>query len=317
MTKLILKRLLAGVIILFVVSLIVFWATQALPGDAAQAILGKEATPERLAALRQQLNLNDPVVVQYLHWLGGLLTFDLGTSFANGQSVANFLFPRIMNSLVLMLVSAVIATPLSMFIGTYVAVRFGKPVDNATGMITLALASLPEFVVGIFLVFLFSTGVFHLLPAVFVANQPGPIWQDPTQLILPVVALVLAVSPYIIRMQRATSLEVLDSEYIQQARLKGIPEWKVLTRHSIPNSIGPVAQVVALQLAWLAGGVVIIEYLFRFPGIGFALVDAVANRDIPVVQGLTLLIAAVYIIVNIGADLIGLAANPKVRMAAQ
>lgn len=315
MLRLVARRLAHGVAILFAVSIVVFLATQALPGDAAQAILGREATPERLAALREQLHLGEPLVGQYLAWLQGIVTFDLGHSLASGLSVSELLIPRISNSLVLMLLAALVATPLAIAIGTWSALRRDTAGDHATSIVTLVLAALPEFVIGIFLVLLLSTGVFHLLPAVFVANEPGPIWVDPAQLVLPTLTLVLAVGPYIVRMMRATMLEVLESEYIQQARLKGLPERVVLLRHALPNAIGPVAQVVALQMAWLAGGAVVVEYLFRFPGVGFALVDAVNNRDLPVVQGLALLIAAVYIVVNLAADVVALATNPKVRTA--
>ncbi|MGH3519735.1 MAG: ABC transporter permease [Haloechinothrix sp.] len=315
MFRLIARRLLTGLVILWAVSVVVFLATQALPGDAAQAILGREATPERLAALREQLHLGEPILSQYLAWLHSIVTFDLGNSLASGLPVSELLIPRISNSLVLMTVAGIIATPLAIAIGAWSALRRDTAGDHATSTVTLVLAALPEFVVGIFLVLLLSTGVFHLLPAVFVAKQAGPIWVDPTQLVLPALTLVLAVGPYIVRMMRATMLEVLESEYVQQARLKGLPERVVLFRHALPNAIGPVAQVIALQMAWLAGGVVVVEYLFRFPGVGFALVDAVNNRDLPVVQGLSVLIAAVYIVVNLAADVVALATNPKVRTA--
>lgn len=317
MLKLVVRRLASGLIILFAVSILVFLTTKALPGDAAQAILGREATPARLAAVREQLHLDQSPLMQYLAWLGGIFTGDLGSSFATGEPISELVTPRMMNSLVLMVISAVIATPIAIVLGTWSALRRDKTADHATSMVTLVLASMPEFVVGILLVLLLSTGVFHLLPAVFVAKHPGPIWVDPTQLVLPVLTLVLAVGPYIVRMMRATMIEVLESPYVLQARLKGLPERIVLWRHAIPNSIGPVAQVVALQLAWLAGGVVIVEFLFRFPGVGFALVDAVNNRDILVVQDISLLIAAVYIVVNLAADIVALATNPRVRTAAR
>lgn len=315
MLRLVIRRLIIGIVILWAVSVVVFAATQALPGDAAQAILGKDATPQRLAALRERLGTGQPLVVQYVSWLKGVVTLNLGNSLASGLPVAQMLVPRISNSLVLMLIAACIATPISIVIGAYAAVRRDRGADHATQGASLVIAALPEFVVGILLVLILSTGTFHLLPAVFVAKRPGPIWIDPTQLVLPALTLALIVSPYIVRMTRATMLEVLESEYVQQARLKGLPGRTVLFKHALPNAAGPVAQVIALQLAWLAGGTVVVEYLFRFPGVGLALVDAVNNRDLPVVQGLTLLIAAVYIVVNLLADVIALAANPRVRTA--
>lgn len=313
MTRLLVKRILLGVVILWAVSVVVFLATQALPGDAARAILGREATPERLAALRAQLHLDDPLYLQYFSWLGRLFRLDLGESYANGMPVAQLLGSRLDNSLALMLCATVISVPVSILVGTYSALRRDRAFDHTSSVLSLVLASLPEFVVGILLVLVFATGALNLLPAVYVQTGSGSAWSDPTQLVLPTLTMVLAVSPYIVRIMRATMIEVLESEYVQQARLKGLPERTVILRHALPNSIGPVAQVIALQLAWLAGGVVLVEFLFRFPGIGFALVDAVNNRDLPVVQTLTLAIAAVYIVVNLLADVVSLAANPKVR----
>ncbi|MGW1676553.1 ABC transporter permease [Saccharopolyspora sp. NPDC002376] len=317
MTRMLVKRILLGLVILWAVSVVVFLATQALPGDAARAILGREATPERLAALREQLHLDDPLWMQYFSWLGNIFQLNLGESYANGMPVTELLSSRLTNSLALMLCATVISVPLSILVGTYSALRRDKAFDHTVSVLSLVLAALPEFVVGILLVLLFSTGVLNLLPAVYVMTGSGSAWSDPVQLVLPTLTMVLAVSPYMVRIMRATMIEVLESEYVQQARLKGMPERTVILRHALPNSIGPVAQVIALQLAWLAGGVVIVEFLFRFPGIGFALVDAVNNRDLPVVQTLTLAIAAVYIVVNLLADVVSLAANPKVRSAAR
>ncbi|WP_067966417.1 ABC transporter permease [Nocardiopsis trehalosi] len=316
MTRLVLKRLAYGLLTLFVVSLVVFLATQALPGDAARAILGRDATPERLEALRAQLRLDDPLVVQYGSWLAGVVTLDLGTSFANALPVSEYLAQRAVGSLTLMALAAVIATPVAVFLGAYSALRRDRAADHATSAATLVLAAIPEFAVGILLILAFSTGFLHLLPAVFAGNGQA-VLEDPEQLVLPVATLVLAVSPPIIRMMRASMIEVLESEYVQQARLKGLPERTVIWRHAAPNAIGPVAQVIALQLGWLAGGVVAIEYLFGFPGIGLALMDAINTRDLPVIQAVTLLIAAVYIVVNLLADIVGLAANPKVRVSAR
>jgi len=309
------KRALFGVFTLWVVSLVVFLATQALPGDAARAILGREATPERLAALRERLHLGESLPSQYAHWLGNLLTFDLGDSLASNKLVTQLMGPALVNSSILMLCAAAIAVPLSIAIGTWSALKRDSVGDQVTSVITLVLAALPEFVVGILLVLVFSTGFLHVLPAVVVVPPGEHVWSNPDQLVLPTLTLVFAVSPYIIRIMRATMLEVLDSEYVQQARLKGVPERTVIARHAIPNAIGPVAQVIALQLAWLVGGVVLVEFLFRYPGIGFQLTDAVTNRDLPLVQGLVLVIALFYVVVNLIADVVTLAANPKVRTA--
>lgn len=315
MRRLLGKRALFGVFTLWVVSIVVFLATQALPGDAARAILGREATPQRLAALRDQLHLGDSLPSQYIQWLGDIVTLDLGNSLASRESVTALMGPALLNSSILMLCAALIAVPLSILIGTWSALKREGLLDQAVSVVTLVLAALPEFVIGILLVLVFSTGLLHWLPAVVVMTPGDHVWNHPNQLVLPTLTLVLAVAPYIIRMMRATMLEVLESEYVQQARLKGLPERTVIFRHALPNAIGPVAQVIALQLAWLIGGVVLVEFLFRYPGIGFQLTDAVTNRDLPLVQGLVLAIALFYVIVNLLADVITLAANPKVRTA--
>ncbi|WGW12344.1 ABC transporter permease [Saxibacter everestensis] len=311
--RLITRRLLISIVILLLVSILVFVATLLLPGDPAQAILGQQATPERLAALREQMNLNDPVWQRYLSWLGGLFVGDFGTSTANGSSVAALLSSRIGASLVLMVLAAVIAIPVGVLVGSYSALRRGRTGDHVVTGLSLVLAALPEFVVGIALITLFSTTVFTVLPSVTMAPPGEAVWAYPSQLILPTVTLVLVVSPYIVRMMRATMIEVLDSGYVEMARLKGVPERQVILRHAVPHALAPVAQVVAIQLAWLAGGIVVVEFLFRYPGVGQALVDAVANRDIQVVQTLSMLVAAVYVVVNLLADIVGILTNPKLR----
>ncbi|HEX6444478.1 MAG TPA: ABC transporter permease [Streptosporangiales bacterium] len=315
MTRLIGRRLLIGLVVLFVVSLLVFAASLLLPGDAAQAILGRTASPDRLAALRAQMHLDQPAAQRYLTWLGDLFTGSLGNSLANGQPVGQLIAYRLGNSGILLLCSAVIATPVSILVGTWSALRRGRAVDNAFSTSSLVLASLPEFVIGILLILVFSTTLLHWFPAVALVSEHRSMWNQASVLVLPTVTLVLAVSPYISRMMRATMIEVLDSEYVQQARLKGLPERVVLLRHALPNGIGPVAQVIALQLAWLAGGVVVVEYLFRYPGVGQGIVDAVTNRDLPTLQALVMLIAFVYVVFNLLADVVSIVSNPRLRTA--
>lgn len=313
MLSMILKRLAVSVLVLLAVSFVVFVFTLLLPGDPAQAILGQQATPERLEALRSQLGLDQPWWQRYFDWLGGILTGDLGVSAATGGSISALLGERIVNSLVLMAIAAVIAVPLGLALGTWAALRRGRASDTVLNTGSMILASLPEFVVGIVLVALFSTTVLQILPSVTMAAPGTRVWEFPLQLVLPVAALVLVVVPYMVRMMRQTMTEVLSSGYVEMARLKGVPERQVILRHALPHAIGPVAQVVAMQLAWLAGGIVVIEVLFRYPGIGQAMVDAVSNRDVQVVQTISLLIAAFYVVVNLLADVVGILANPKLR----
>lgn len=311
--KLILRRLLISIVILFAVSLIVFFATLLLPGDPARAILGQQATPERIEALNREMNLDSPPLTRYIMWLGGLFTGSLGTSVATGEPVSQLLSDRVGATLVLMIAAAAISIPAGIGLGIYSALRRGRPSDTAVSTASLVLAALPEFVVGIGLVTLFSTTVFSILPAVTMSPPGTQVWQFPSQLILPTAVLVLVVTPYIARMMRATMIEVLDSGYVEMARLKGVPERRVIWRHALPHAVGPVAQVIAIQLAWMAGGVVVVEFLFRYPGIGQALIDAVNYRDVQVVQAVTMIVALIYIIVNLLADIVGILANPKLR----
>lgn len=315
MIPVLLRRLGLGLITLVLVSLLVFATTQALPGDAAQAMLGKEATPERLAALREQLHLTAPVWQQYALWIGGVLHGDFGRSLATEQPVWTLLHARIGNSAFLVLAAALIAIPASILIGVAGAVRRDRAIDHILSMASLVLAALPDFVIGILLVMLFATQVFHVLPAVTMLDDDVPIWRQAAQVILPAVTLDIAVIPYMARIMRASMIEVLESEYVQMARLKGMPPARVILRHALPNAMVPFIQVTALQLAWLAGGVVVVEFVFRFPGIGQALIDAVANRDLPVVQTLALLIGAVYVLLNTLADVATILLTPRLRTA--
>ena len=311
MGKFILRRLGVSIFILFAVSVIIFCATLLLPGSPATAILGQQATPERIAALEAEMNLDEPPVKRYLLWLGGVFTGDFGTSTSTGGPVSELLGEPLVNSLVLMLLAAAISIPVGILLGVYAAWWRGYKRDQAITWVTLILAALPEFVIGIALVTLFATSVFQVLPAVTM-NPPGShVWEYPSQLVLPTLTLTLVVSPYIARMTRATMIETLDSGYVEMARLKGVPERRVIFGHALPHAVGPIAQVVAIQLAWLAGGIVVVEYLFRYPGLGVALIDAVNYRDVQVVQAVSLLIAAVYVVVNLLADIIGILANPK------
>lgn len=311
--RLIGKRLATSVLILLVVSMLIFFTTLLLPGDPAQAILGQQATPERIAALHQQMNLDEPAWTRYLLWLEGMVHGDLGVSAATGQPVSELIGERVGASLVLMVAAGLIAIPAGVFAGIWSALKRGRPADTAITGISLVLAALPEFVIGIALVALFSTTVFSVLPAVTMNPPDSKVWDFPEQLILPVLVLVLVVAPYIARMMRATMLEVLDSGYVEMARLKGVPERRVILRHALPHAIGPVAQVIAIQLAWMAGGVVVVEFLFRYPGLGQALIDAVNYRDVMVVVAISMIVAAVYIVVNLVADVVGILSNPKLR----
>jgi len=309
----ILRRLLLGIVVLILVSILVFLATQALPGDPARAILGREATPASLAALRRQLHLDQPVIEQYWTWVTGLLHGNLGTSLAAQEPVSTLLAPKLVNSAVLVALAAVLSIPLSIAIGAYAALKREKAFDQASSNLLLGLAALPEFVVGLVLVILFATTVLHVLPAVSTIPPGSRPWNNWLALILPTLALVIAVAPYVARIMRASMIEVLESDYVEMARLKGLPERTVLIRHALPNALGPVFQVIALNLAYLAGGIIFIEVVFNYTGVGGAIAEAVVNHDLPVIQALAMLIAAVYVILNLLADVATILVTPKLR----
>jgi peptide/nickel transport system permease protein len=312
--KLILIRVGLGVLTLFLVSVVVFVATQALPGDTAKAILGREAAnKDRYEALKEQLGLNEPMYKQYTSWLGGVITGDLGDSLAQGTPVTGLIGRRVLNSFILVFIAALVSVPVSLILGSITALRRDSKFDASVTVGSLALAALPEFVIGLILILVFATQVFKILPATSRVDSSVPIVQQLDLFILPALTLTLAVAPYITRILRASTIEVLESEYVMMARLKGLPERLVLNRHALPNALAPALQVTALNLAWLAGGVVVVEYLFAFPGIGSLLVDSVANRDMPMVQAITLIIAAVYVIANLTADILTILVSPRLR----
>jgi len=310
------RRIGLAVLTLWLVSILVFVATTAL-GDPVRAILGKDynANKARVAQLTDQLNLNESLITRYFHWLGGLFTGDLGTSIANQRPVSELIGGNVANTLVLVLLSAVVMIPVAFGIAMISANYRGRRPDTVIQTVLLALAGLPEFVTGILLVALFSTTVFHWLPAVTLVPPGGHPWGAPKSMILPIATLVLAVAPYVSRIVRSTLLEVLDSDYVELARLKGIPETVVMRKHALLNAIVPGIQVIALQLAWLAGGVVIVETVFNYPGIGFQLVDSVRNHDIPMVQALSMIMAGIYVGVNLVADLLSILLTPRARTA--
>jgi len=312
-TGFVIRRLLLGLLVLFMVSIVIFAATQALPGDPARAILGRSATPASLAALRLKLHLDQPVFTQYWTWLTGLLRGNLGTSLAAQEPVTTLLKPKLVNSSVLVAASAIVSIPLSIAIGSWAAFKREKIFDTVSSNLLLVLAALPEFVVAVVLILLLATTVSQVLPSVSIIPPGSGPWNHPSALVLPTLTLVIAVAPYVARIMRASMIEVLESDYIEMARLKGLPERIVLVRHALPNALGPVFQVIALNLAYLAGGIVVVEYVFNYTGIGGGLQEAVVNHDLPVVQALAMLIAALYVVLNLLADVATIMVTPRLR----
>ncbi len=314
LAKLIAWRIVLGFVTLLLVSAVIFLATNALPGDPARAILGTRATPQALAELREQLGLDRPLVTRYFSWLGATVQGDLGSSLAGmKRPVSDVIGRRLYNSAILVVLAALVSVPISMGIGAYTALKRDTKLDGGVTLGTLTLSAMPEFVIGIAAILLLSTQVLHLLPATARLDQYTPLSQQLDKFVLPVLTLTLAVLPYIVRMMRASTIEVLESEYVSMARLKGVPEPLVMRRHTVPNAVVPAIQGTAMQLAWLAGGIVVVEYLFAYPGIGSALVEAVANRDYPVIQALALIMAATYVFLNLAADILTILITPRLR----
>jgi peptide/nickel transport system permease protein len=311
---LVIKRSLIGILTLVLVSILIFAATQTLPGNAASAVLLNTATPQRLHALEVQLGLTRPAVEQYWTWLTGVLHGNFGKSLANGQPVSTLIGGRILNSLVLVVLAGAIGTLIGVGLGVLAAARRDSVFDHVLSVTSLGVTALPEFVVAVVLVIFFAAVVIHWFPAVSVFAPGTPPWSNPRELVLPVVTLVIVVVPYVFRMMRASMIDALESDYVQMAQLKGVPKWRVLLFHALPNAIAPTIQVIGLTFLYLAGGVVVVEYLFNYPGLGQALVGAVSDRDIPQIQAIVLVLAAFYIAVNILTDVIALAVSPRRRL---
>lgn len=311
--RLVLRRLALGLLTLFVVAVVVFAATQILPGDAARAVLGRSANPERLQALREQMQLDRPAVAQFWSWLTGLLAGDFGTSLANQQPIIGQIAPRVANSLALLILVGLVAVPCSIALGVAAALRKGGTFDTSVSVTALGMAAAPEFVIAIGLIVLFSTVVFHWLPPVSLIPPGTSVLARPRILVLPVLTLTIVVIPYIFRMIRASMIEVMESDYIEMAKLKGISRARLILLHALPNAVGPTLQVIALTFAYLAGGVVVVEFVFGFPGIGQGLINAVTARDIPMIQCIVLLLAAFYVAVNLLADIVTVLVTPKLR----
>jgi peptide/nickel transport system permease protein len=295
--------------------MVVLLATEVLPGNAAYAILGRNANPARLRALEATLHLNRGVFDQYWVWISGVFSGHLGRSLVNGLPVWGYVEPKIIDSAVLVFVTGTIGALAGVTVGAIAALRKDSWFDHVTSVVVLAVTSLPEFVVAIALIILLATVVWHVLPAVSLLAPGTYAWSQPELLVLPVATLVIVIVPYILRMMRAAMVEALESDYVEMARLKGVPEWRVVLVHALPNAIAPTIQVIGLNFLYLAGGVVIVEYVFNFPGIGQGLVYAVEDRDIPVIQFIVLVLAAFYVVMNILTDVIALLATPRRRIA--
>ncbi len=312
MLKLILNRMGQGVVTLFAVSILIFICTQILPGDVASAVLGQGATPETLAAFRRELGLDQPAYLRYFNWLWGALRGDLGVSMTNQRVIIDELMPRLYNTLFLAGYAALIAIPMSVGLGILAAINEGKLVDKASNILTLITISVPEFFIAYLMIIFFvvNLGWFPSLATVYPGIELGERIYITT---LPAVALTMLVAAHMLRMTRSSVLSVMSSPYIEMAFLKGAKRTRVISRHALPNAAAPIITVIALNLAYLVVGVVVLEAVFVYPGIGQLMVDAVSKRDVPVIQACGLVFAMVFVVLNTLADVAIILVNPRLR----
>ena len=301
-----------GLIILLAISIIIFFMVELLPGDIAQAVLGQSATEDNLAALRKEMGLDKPAIVRYLAWLKDAVLLDFGNSVVTKEKVTTIIGDRFLNTLFLAAYAAVIAVPVSITLGVIVALLRNSIFDRVANVVTLSFISSPEFFLGYILILYFSVN-WGLFPAIASVSDGMNFLQLLERTFLPALTLVLVVMAHMMRMTRAAIINLLASPYIEMAKLKGTPPWRVIVSHALPNAWAPIINVIALNLAYLITGVVLVEVVFVYPGIGQALVDAVSKRDFPVVQACCLIFASTFILLNLAADVGAILTNPRLR----
>ena len=314
MLFLIARRSGAGILTLLIVSAVVFFITSLLPGDAAQMILGQNATPETVAALRQQLGLDQPLLMRYFHWLSGMVQGDFGTSFASHLPVSQLVAQRIPATFELAGITTLICVPLALIIGIIAAMNRGSRLDRALVIGTMATVAVPEFLVATVAVLIFAVKL-HWVSAMSFGSPDSDLLSYLKAYALPVLTLCCVLVAQMARMTRAAIINQLDSPYLEMALLKGVSPLRAVLRHALPNAVGPIANAISLSLSYLFGGVIIIETIFSYPGLASQLVDAVSNRDLPVVQLCVMLFAACYLVLLLAADILTIAFNPKWRSA--
>jgi peptide/nickel transport system permease protein len=312
MLRLIAQRLGLGFLTLLAASVLIFAGTEILPGDVATAILQNSATPENVAELRKELGLDRPAVVRYGEWLGNAAQGNLGTSLANHRDVLQELEPRLGNTMFLAVYAALVAVPLAVVLGIMAAIWRGGIYDRLVNFFTLISISFPEYLVGYLLVKYLSVQL-GWFPSMANVAPDTTFWARLGLTFLPMCTLVLVVMAHMMRMTRASVLQVMSSPYIEMAFLKGLPKWRVVVRHAFPNALAPIINVIALDLAYLIVGVVVVEVVFVYPGLGQLMVDAVSKHDVPVVQACGLIFAAAFILLNMTADIFSILSNPRLR----
>jgi peptide/nickel transport system permease protein len=312
MLRMILLRLGTAVLTVWLASLFVFVAVQLLPGDVAQQILGQDATPEAVAAMRENLGLNRPVLERYFDWLGGMVTGNMGTSLVSGEPVAETLLIHARNTLLIAIPTIVLGITLSVVLGLLAGLYRGRGADRTISGLALVGMSVPEFVTATVLVLVFAIAI-PVFPAVVIDGAEARVSELIPFSVLPVIVLTISMAAYIVRMTRTGVIDALASEFVTTARLKGVKPGRVVVRHAMPSAILPTLNVIAINVAWLIGGVVVVEAVFNYPGMGTLMIESVHNRDLPVIQAIAVLSASVYALTNLGADLVAMGLDPRQR----
>ena len=306
------SRVTLGAVTLLVASALIFTATEVLPGDVATAILGQTATPEALEAIRKSLGLNDPPIVRYWLWLSDFLQGELGTSLTNGLPVADELGRRLVNTLFLAGVAALVALPLALLLGIIAAIKQNSLIDKAINIVSLTAISLPEFFLAYLLIVVAAVHL-NWFPSLSMVHSTTSLGERLYLVALPATTLALVVIAHIMRMTRASILDVLSHTFIEMVFLKGVPTWRVVAQHALPNALAPIINVVLINLAYLIVGIVVVEVVFVYPGMGQYMIDAVVSRDMPVIQACGLVFATTYVALNLLADVLSILANPRLR----
>ncbi|MBM3626392.1 MAG: ABC transporter permease [Alphaproteobacteria bacterium] len=312
MIRLLLRRLALGLGTVALVSAMIFAAVEALPGDACTAILQRDASGQRLENCRRELGLDRPAVARYLDWAAGALRADLGTSAHNGKRIASLVGDRLANTLLLAGCTLALGVPLALLLGVLTGLRRDGASDVVLSAGAIFAMTIPEFVSATVLIFVFSIWL-DLVPGIVTVSASAPATAFFPGIVLPVVVLTMVMTAHVLRTVRSSVIETLESDYVQMARLKGVPYWRMVLRHVLPNALLPAINVVALTIAWLLGGVVVVEKVFNYPGLGHYMIDAISDRDLPVVQAIALILAAVYVGVNLAADMLTMVLNPRLR----
>jgi peptide/nickel transport system permease protein len=312
MLAMLLRRLFLGLVTVWIVSMIIFAGVEILPGDSCTAFLEREAQGKLLENCREAQGLNRSAAERYFDWATSAARGDLGIS-ANGEkSIAELVGDRLGNSLLLAACSLALGVPLAIFLGVVTGLWRDRPVDLAVSTLAIFAMTIPEFVSATVLILIFSVWL-GWLPGIVLTSASAPASEFFPEIILPVLVLTMVMTAHILRMVRSSVIEVMAGDYIQMATLKGVPYWRIVFRHALPNALLPAINVVALTIAWLLGGVVVIEVVFNYPGLGRMMIDAISDRDLPVVQAIALIVATVYVCVNLSADILTLFANPRLR----